>query len=155
MRDREVINRYCAFSLAKGIGKEYLGDMDDFLARTLGKMNKMKPDELINMSSVFRKSMVNNYLVFERHAFRRHMSKDEPRSVINVALFDVFSVLMARFETDFVNTHTEEMWQRYYLLMSDENFVSSISTSINSLSTNSVTKVRDRFALVEKAFKDM
>ena len=155
MRDREVINRYCACSFSENIEKDYVGDMDDFLAQTLKKMNKLSPTKLNHMSLAFKKSMVNNLLLFGKHAFRRHKSIGDPRSVINVALFDVLSVQMAHYDTNYIQSHLDDMRQRFYSLMDNENFISSISTSINSLSTNSVTKVRARFALMENAFKDI
>ena len=44
MRDREFVNRFCAFQL---LGPdEYNGDMDNFLAMCLSRMNKMQESEL-------------------------------------------------------------------------------------------------------------
>jgi hypothetical protein len=150
MRDREVINRFCAFYLAKDIEREYKGDMDDFLASTLVKMNQMKPDELEDFSKQFRKSMVNNYLVFGQHAFRRHKDGDKSRSVINVALFDVFSVLMTHYSIEFVERFSDEIHQRFFSLIRDQDFNVSIT-----LSTNSVRKVMTRFDMAEQVYKDL
>ena len=154
MRDREVINRFCAFLLSGNVQEEYVGDMDAFLAEALRKMNKMPSIQLDEMSAKFRRSMVNNFYLFGKHAFRRHTSESTWRSVINVALFDVFSVLMTRFEVDFVKEKANVMRERFYGLMENENFITSISTSINALSTNSVTKVRARFSIVFETYKD-
>ena len=124
--------------------------MDEFLAMTLEKMNEMNSTQLDEMSLAFRKSMVNNYLVFERHAFRRHIAEDASRSVINVALFDVFSILMARFELNYVQERIDKIRKRFYILMEDQDFMSSIT-----LSTNSVRKVIQRFRIIEEAFQDL
>ena len=155
MRDREVINRFCAFLLCDDVQSEYTGDMDDFLAETLKKMNKMSPDQLEEMSGKFRRSMANNYYLFEKHAFRRHTRESTSRSVINIALFDVLSVYMVRFDVDYVAGHADKMRDRFYELMESEDFKTSISTSINALSTNSVTKVRARFKMIQEAYKDL
>lgn len=148
MRDRELINRYCAFSLLKNVEFEYRGDMDYFLAETLEKMNKMKPEQLDEMSESFRKSMLNNYLVFGKHAFRRHSYDSASRSVINAALFDVFSVLMSRYETSYIEKRAEEIKKCFYQLMDNEEFSMSIT-----LSTNSVRNVVQRFRIVNKMFQ--
>ena len=94
MRDREVINRFCAFRL---LGySEYKGDMDDFLAKTLEHMNQLDETELDRLGRGFRRSMRNNNLLFGRHAFRKSLaSQYDSRSVINIALFDVCSVALA------------------------------------------------------------
>jgi hypothetical protein len=150
MRDREVINRFCAFYLAKDIEKGYKGDMDDLLALTLEKMNRGKPEELEDLSNQFRKSMINNYIVFGQHTFRRHIPENASRSVINVALFDVFSVLMTHFTTEFVEKHSDEFHRRFFSLIQDPSFNFAIT-----LSTNSVRKVLTRFGMVEIAYKDL
>ncbi len=155
MRDREVINRFCAFLLCDDVQSEYTGDMDDFLAETLKKMNKMSTVQLDEMSRKFRRSMINNFFLFEKHTFRRHTPESTWRSVINVALFDVLSVLMTRFDIDYVREYATEMRERFYALMESEDFVTSISTSINALSTNSVTKVRARFNMIQEAYEDL
>ena len=92
MRDREFINRYCAFRI---LGyNNYHGDMDDFLANALFEMNKMHESELESASIEFRTSMINNRYVFEKHAFR----KSRPgyrRSVLNASLWAVMSTILS------------------------------------------------------------
>ena len=80
MRDREFVNRFCAFRI---LGYEnYRGDMDDFLAKCLTRMNKMSEDERSHLSQRFRQSMESNFLVFGDHAFR----KRQPGQVIPIKL---------------------------------------------------------------------
>ena len=106
--------------------------------------------DLDHLSKQFRKSMINNYIVFNQHSFRRHTLVSELRSVINVALFDVFSVLMTRFSTKFVENNTHELHQRFFSLMQNDEFAFAIT-----LSTNSVKKVVARFKIVEQVYKDL
>jgi uncharacterized circularly permuted ATP-grasp superfamily protein len=145
-----LINRYYAFTLVKDIASEYKGDMDDLLARTLEKMNQMSSSQLEEMSSAFRRSMKNNFITFGLYAFRRHNPESTSRSVINVALFDVFSVLMARYSTDFVQDNVKELHEKFYTLITDADFVSSIT-----LSTNSVKKVITRFQMAEEVYRSL
>jgi hypothetical protein len=94
MRDRELINRFCAFRL---LGAEkYKGYMDDFLADGLDLMNGMDKKELENLASEFEQSMCNARTVFGKHAFRKHHSESAIRSVINASLFDIFSVAFSK-----------------------------------------------------------
>jgi hypothetical protein len=44
MRDREFINRFCAFQLLTL--EDYKGDMDDFLAKSLKMMNTLSDTEM-------------------------------------------------------------------------------------------------------------
>ena len=69
MRDREFVNRFCAFQLL-GLD-EYRGDMDDFLATCLRQMNKLEESELSRLSDEFRRSLANNFMLFGRHAFQK------------------------------------------------------------------------------------
>ena len=71
MRDREFVNRFCAFQLLSL--DEYRGDMDDFLAQALKKMNKLGDEALEKLSSEFRTSLANNFCVFGKHSFRKHV----------------------------------------------------------------------------------
>lgn len=96
MRNREVINRFCAFYL---LGyKEYRGDMEDFLARALVQMNKMTENELHDMSIAFVESMQINFEFFGKHSFRKSMfSPYSPKTVINISLFDTISTVVAKY----------------------------------------------------------
>ena len=50
MRDREFVNRFCAFQVL-GADQYQRGDMDDFLARCLIRMNEMNDTELSELSA--------------------------------------------------------------------------------------------------------
>lgn len=143
MRDREAINRFCSFYL---LGVEaYRGDMDDFLADTLKYMNSLEKAELDKLTCAFETSMKNNRIAFGRGAFRKPGSK----SVINISLFDVFSVQMTKYTEDFVKEHVQKFRQISDEMQWDRDFNDSIT-----LSTNSVRKVVTRFALIENKFRE-
>ena len=83
MRDREFVNRFCAFQLLPL--EEYRGDMDDFLAQALRKMNNLRTEALEQLSAELRTSLANNYRVFGKHAFRKHFEGQDSRSVLNAS----------------------------------------------------------------------
>lgn len=139
MRDRECINRYCAFELLTA-AKYERGDIDTFLANALRSMNEMSAPDMRSLSDRFRQSMRNNYLLFGRHAFRKHRSPFDRRSLINVALFDVMSVILSDYPDSHVADRREPIQAAFYALMADKSFSDAIS-----FSTNSSKKVVTRF----------
>ncbi|GAB4162855.1 MAG: hypothetical protein Fur005_21820 [Roseiflexaceae bacterium] len=152
MRDREAINRFCSFYFSGVEGyRELKGDIDEFLAQTLLKMNAMGSAQLAQkLTPVFERSMQNNFMVFGKHAFRKHSSPDDSRNVINIALFDVYSVLMTRYSETFVAEHRVDFNQRFYALQTDEAFRNAIT-----ISTNDVRNVAIRFERIEAVHADL
>lgn len=154
MRDREAINRFCAFSLL-GIEK-YKGEMDDFLARTLEKMNNMKESELVTMMHGFEESMIINHKLFNKHAFRKSIeidsdhAKHSAKSVINIALFDVCSVLFKRVDLELVERNIELFRKAIRDLLKRQDFYDAISYA-----TNGIRQVNTRFSMMEEAIEEV
>lgn len=147
MRDREAINRFCAFYLI-GEDKYSGGDMDAFLARALEKMQNTDLDHLY---STFIYSMQVNRDLFGEHAFRKslaHCDAHATRTVLNIALFDVCSVLLANIDEDIVKNNMETLHKIFASLIQDENFSHAITYS-----TNSTRQVRKRFEMARSAIK--
>ncbi|MCI5136844.1 MAG: DUF262 domain-containing protein [Candidatus Electrothrix sp. AR1] len=145
MRDRELINRFCAFRL---LGHEkYQGYMDDFLAECLEFMNDMSEEKLKNLASEFEQSMRNTLTLFGKHAFRKHSSPDSSRSVINASLFDIFSVAFARISSLTVKENKKTFRSLFYSSMNDEKFINSITYS-----TNQRRQVTERFKYIDAIF---
>ena len=140
MRDRELINRFCAFELLDLA--LYKGDMDDFLAKALEQMNRLPDPVLDRLSSRFRTSMINNHNVFGKHAFRKHLQPHDTRSVINASLWDVMSIGLSRYAESVVEANIEELRTGFYSLMKNASFREAIS-----LGTNQVNRVNARFKL--------
>ena len=152
MRDREAINRFCAFYLW-GYREYKAGDMDAFLARTLVKLNQEDEQKFDTISSDFRRSMKINYFLFKDHAFRKSLAYNgysTARTVINISLFDVFSVLFSQIDTTLIKENKEHAREIARNLLDHDRFVHAVSYS-----TNSTGQVHDRFSLAQEAFKDM
>ncbi len=151
MRDREFINRFCAFQL---LGLEgYKGDMDDYLAKALEHMNKLEENELEKLSSKFRISLKNNKTVFGKYAFRKQYSDTGKRSVINASLWDVMSTGLSRYSEHLVEARVESLKGAFYELLCDDDFLESIT-----LGTNQVSRVVKRFTktneMLQEVFND-
>ena len=125
MRDREFVNRFCAFQLL-GFNK-YKGNMDDFLAQVLRKMNGLDTKTMVHLSLEFRRGLTNNFKIFGRQAFRRHSQEQERRGVLNISLWDVMSTGLSRYPEGVVEAHADALKNKFYLLMEDEKFISSIT----------------------------
>lgn len=149
MRDREMINRFCAFRLYGY--EDYKDDMDDFLAKALEKMNSSTPEELNRLANEFRNSLKNNYLVFERHSFRKIFSNAQTnRSMFNASLWDVMTIGLMKYSTDNIESNAENIRLAFYELMGNENFLDSIT-----LGTGQSSRVKLRFDLTRKMFKEV
>ena len=148
MRDREFVNRFCAFQL---LGIEPYRDMDDFLAAALRKMNA-EPEILTDLSSDFRRTLRNNRALFGRHAFRkhRHDQLDERRRPINAALWDVMTTGLSHYSREVVSDRANELLSAFYPLLTDFAFDDAITYG-----TNSVKKVRRRFEMAGSLFEEV
>lgn len=149
MRDREAINRFCAFSLLST--SEYRGDMDTFLAKGLAALAHLSDDERDELHIQFQGSMALNQELFKEHAFRKSLASGPAatRSVINISLFEVCAVSMTQvgpLDEKRKNIFREEIIK----LLGDEKFVNSITYS-----TNSSTQVRTRFGMMESVVADL
>ena len=151
MRDREAINRFAGFR-ALGWESYEKGDIDDFLARTLERLNGLGEQHLSELENKFSQSMKNNYRLFHRHSFRKSLkyeNKGEARTVINIALFDVLSWAFSKMPCDSAEKDADEISNRVIGLILNNKFEHAITYS-----TNSTAQVRTRFGMVEEAFSD-
>ena len=146
MRDREAINRFAGFCLL-GWESYVNGDMDEFLARTLERLNTEDDDVLHELEKTFIQSMRNNHELFGNHAFRRSLAMGRrKRSVVNISLFDVFSWAFAKIPHRRIDEDGDEIAQIVIDLVLEPSFANAITYS-----TNSTKPVRIRFGMVEQA----
>jgi len=147
MRDREFVNRFCAFQLLDL--KEYSGDMDKFVAACLRKMNEMEDADLSLLSDRFRAGLENNFILFGRHAFRRHSPEQRWHGVLNASLWDVMSTGLASYSVERVRTCSRCLRGTFYDLLDDPSFESAIT-----LGTNSRRNVMQRFKMTRNAIQE-
>lgn len=148
MRDREFVNRFCAFQILPL--SDYRGDMDDFLANTLKKMNVLDPEDLQKLSAQFRTGLANNFEVFGEHAFRKHVDGQDRRSVINASLWDVMATGLSQYSQNKIKSHSNHLKTKFYRLLKDLEFVNAITYG-----TNDVRRVRYRFEAARAMFQEV
>ena len=147
MRDREFVNRFCAFQLLGVVG--YKGNMDDFLVEVLKKMNT-SPGILGELSMKFRDSLKANLNVFGKHAFRKHTPDQEYRNVINAALWDVMSTGLSRYPVDIVLEKADALKTAFHGLIDDDEFNEAITYG-----TNDSRRVNYRFTAAEEMLESV
>ncbi len=146
MKDRELVNRFCAFQVLGHA--EYRGDMDGFLAKCLRRMNKCPEPELSALSRDLRRGLANNIRLFGKNAFRRHIPGLPKRSVINAALWDVMSTGLSRYPEDMVATSQEKLLAAIGDMLADPEFEKSIT-----MGTNHTAHVTRRFEKARAVFE--
>lgn len=146
MRDREFVNRFCAFQV---LDLDEYRDMDEFLARSLRKLNR-DADSLPALAEQFRTTLANNFELFGKHAFRKHAPDDEYRSVLNASLWDVMSTGLSHYSPQHVEERADTLRDAFYRLLDDYDFQYSITYA-----TNSVKQVRCRFGKAMAMFEDV
>ena len=73
----------------------------------------MQSEKLKELSAQFDIGLLNNYVVFFKHAFRKHRSKEDKRSVINASLWDVMSTGLSRYSPDLVESREKTCAARF------------------------------------------
>lgn len=150
MRDREAINRFLAFYLL-GESMYKGGDMDLFLANALETFNALPLERRDAIGEAFTMSMRINKYMFGEHAFRKSLAvAHSNRSVINIALFDVLSVIFSRISPELIKENKNIMQKVVKSLVSDNSFVHAISYS-----TNSTRQVHRRFKIARERVKEV
>ena len=147
MRDREFVNRFCAFHLLPI--EEYEGDMDRFLARALGHMNRAGDETLQQVREAFHRTLENNFLFFGKYAFRKHEPDQDWRGVINASLWDVMSTGLAPYEVPHVLARAEAFRAAFFELLRNEKFNEAITYG-----PNDARKVHRRFKMARRMFRE-
>ena len=148
MRDREFLNRFCAFQTL-GV-EQYHGDMDRFLGDCLRTMNGMADDELVSLRDDLHRTLRSNYDVFGKHAFRKQRPGVTRRSVINASLWDVMSTGLARYDSRRVLKNSSSLKDAFVALLAYEDFNTAITYA-----TNDDKRVRARFEMTRSMLEEV
>ncbi|HAV2818792.1 TPA: DUF262 domain-containing protein [Acinetobacter baumannii] len=146
MRDREIINRFCAFYINSI--DDYKGEMEDYLAEALLKINVMPQHDIDTMMIDFIKSMSLNFKIFGKNSFRKSIARNpNQRTVLNVSLFDTISTCFALNWSKLEKLDHIMLKDKLIFLLQYPPFYDSIT-----LSTNNTYNIRYRHQLVNKVF---
>lgn len=141
MKDREAILRFLAFSSPDAL-TEYKGDLDEFLGRTMRRINRMSDSEILELKERFIRVMKKTFDFFGYNNFR--LPTQNSRGRINIALLESISVFFDRKSDTELLQNRNTIIERYYEnLLKNPEFIESIR-----ISTGSPTNVRTRFQKV-------
>ncbi|GMT96026.1 hypothetical protein KH5H1_01450 [Corallococcus caeni] len=150
MRDREVVNRFLAFQTlgwAEYV-KRGTGDIDEFLGSALKQINNSTETQRSELEKSFRKSMRINHHLFGNRAFRKYSAPSERRKPFNIALFDVLSVVFAKYKEAQILSKAPEVKRTCENLMNQREYHNAISYA-----TTSPENVKTRFHQTETALR--
>ena len=147
MADRECILRFLAFHVNPW--EEYsVNDLDGHLGRTMKQINKMDSCERCRISKDFEKSMKAASLIFGKDAFRKRYDPTEKRRPVSKALFEAWSVGLARRSDQEIGTLVKKrktvISQFASLMNEDQEFETAISYS-----TGIPVRIRKRFRAID------
>lgn len=145
MLDRDFVTRFLSFYLNDYL--EYQPDLDTFMNKSMANLKKISLEERERVKLSFINSMKAAYDIFGDDAFRKRYNAADYRKPINKALFEVWSVILARLTPDKRNILVGKKDRVR------EEFMSLLSSDLafsNSLSSGTSDKAR-----VIKRFKSI
>lgn len=150
MLDRDFVTRFLAFYLHPA--HEYKGNLEDYLNAVMGELNKTETNKLNKIRHDFRASMLTAKKIFGRHAFRKLYRKNDRRKPLNKAMFEVWSVSLAKL-TDakrdaLANQKAQVLKEFMAALNNDSAFEKAISTGTGEKRT-----VLKRFETIDNIIK--
>lgn len=152
MLDREFITRFVSFYINNP--NDYKPDLDTFLNKSMGDINKLSKEQKEKLKADFKKAMILSQKILNRFAFRKVFNVNERRKPINKALFEVWSVSLAKLSDEqqkIIALYPKKVLRSFVRLMNtDIQFVPSITSA-----TGDKTRVAYRFNVIQKLLQDI
>ena len=150
MLDREFVTRFIAFYINSPA--DYKPDLDTFMSKSMGQLKHKTEGELASIRANFTEAMKLASAIFSRWAFRKVYDKKARRKPINKALFEVWSVELAKLSNEkrtLALKRKQEIFDGFVELMNQDEFFCSAITS----STGDKNRIRYRFSKIEELLK--
>lgn len=151
MLDREFVTRFLAFYLHPY--PEYVPDLDTYMNSAMGELKKMDESQRQKIKSDFVQSVLLAKSIFGEWAFRKADKYPDKRKPINKALFEVWSVSLAKLDESqkkALEKRKEMLFDKSIELVKEDTiFFDSITTS-----TGNKSSVAYRFSSIEKIIQE-
>jgi hypothetical protein len=145
MLDREFITRFIAFYLNDP--EVYTPDLDTYLNNSMSQIANLGQEKLLKMKADFAEAMTYSIKIFGKWAFRKADLYPQKRKPINKALFEVWSVNLAKLSPanrQILFSKKEIVMNKFVNLMkTEEKFVRSITSG-----TGGKSEVLERFSKI-------
>jgi hypothetical protein len=148
MKDRELILRYLAFKICGDYRESYKGNMNDFLEKTMEKINLMSDEEIDELTNDFERVMVLTYDFFGKENFR--LPQDNNRGKVNMIMFESISYFFSKQNNQFLEQNKETIKQNFVKLRENQKYIDSIKRVRND--RDMVTR---RFDLAQEILGDV
>jgi len=142
MKDREAILRYLSFKIFD-YQEYYEGNLNNFLEKTMRKINTMSDTEILILKNDFKQVMRLTHEFFGKDNFRIPSEQKIKQGRINIAILESVGYFFSRTEDYFLSQYKEEIIKKYYKLIENEDYLNSVQGS-----TGNIGKVFVRFNLV-------
>jgi hypothetical protein len=151
MMDREFVTRFISFYLYPHT--EYVPDLDTYMNRAMSDIKKLSQVQRDEIKSNFVKSMKLAKTIFNNWAFRKSDKYPDKRKPINKALFEVWSVSLAKLNdtnrSKLIEKKEVVFEESINMIKNDPNFFASITTS-----TGNKSSVNYRFTKIESIIQE-
>jgi hypothetical protein len=152
MADRDFTTRFLSFYLINF--NEYTPDLDAFMNKGMAIVNnKATVIDTCQVMNDFVKGMKAAYDIFGNDAFRKRYRSSDYRKPINKAMFEVWSVTLAKMHSEdiafLVKFRTDLIKAQMDLFNTDSDFANSLSSG-----TGEKGRVIKRFKTIEKLVHD-
>jgi len=151
MMDREFVTRFIAFYMYPYT--DYIPDLDTYMNKAMSDIKRLTVQQRDKIKADFTKSMKLAKNIFDNWAFRKSDKYPEKRKPINKALFEVWSVLLAKLDDasrEKLKTKKAILFEKSVILTKEDSvFFDSITTS-----TGNKTSVIDRFTKIDRIIKE-
>ncbi len=151
MADRECVLRFLTFTITPYT--KYDKDLDGFLNKGMADINKMSERDIEHLQHRFQRAMNAAFNIFGKEAFRKRYKETAPRSPINKALFESWSVNLSKLNNEqlqLLQTRKLLLQEKFIALMNDPAFNSAVSQA-----TGDSNKVKLRFSAIEQLIQEV
>jgi hypothetical protein len=152
MLDREFVTRFLAFYLNDP--NEYVPDLDSYLNKTMAQINDLSVQKTEKVKKDFDSAMKLSRDIFKEWAFRKADQYPKRRKPINKALFEVWSVNLAKLNDDqkskLMRTKKTLMTRFVKIMKEDEKFNRVITSG-----TGGKFEVTERFNRIKQLINEV
>lgn len=151
MEDRDFVARFIGFY---GGYDTYQPDLDSHLNKAMSRLNQLSTDERNKIKHDFIKALKASYEIFGNDAFRKRYSPAEKRKPVNKALFDTWTVNLAKLPEEDIRQlimKKDRLQEKFiHLMNADKEFEKSVTSS-----TGDIRSIERRFSKIANLIKEV
>jgi hypothetical protein len=152
MLDRDFVTRFVAFYI---YGPEkYKPDLDTFLNDSMAAIKGLTVEEREQIIADFKKAAIAAGEIFGQHAFRKRYHMDDRKNPLNKALFETWTVTLAKLQNDELKKVIARKEKLNLLFIDAMNNDKDFEKAITS-ATGDIKKVSKRFRVIKDLMEEV